>query len=41
MQTLTVQVANKDALKALHNLEEKNFIRIINDEALNSPHFTR
>lgn len=31
MQTLTVQLTNQNALKALHSLEEKHFIRIVKD----------
>ena len=37
MQILTVQVTNENALKALHTLEEKNFIRIVEDANLSSP----
>lgn len=36
MQTLTVQVTNQNALKALHILEEKKFIRIVDDSYLDS-----
>src|SRR5258706_420036 len=36
MQTLTVQVTNQNALKALHTLEEKHFIKIIDDSDLHS-----
>ena len=31
MQILTVQVTNQAALKALQNLEEKNYIRIVDE----------
>jgi hypothetical protein len=37
MQTLTVEITNNNALKALHSLEEKNFIRIVDDANLDSP----
>lgn len=37
MQTLTVQVTNQNALKALHSLEEKHFIKIVDDSNLHSP----
>jgi hypothetical protein len=37
MQTLTVEITNNNALKALHSLEEKKFIRIVDDANLDSP----
>jgi len=37
MQTLTVQVNNRNALKALLSLEEKHFIKIVDDTNLHSP----
>jgi len=37
MQTLTVQVTDQMALKTLHKLEEKNFIKIVEDSDLDSP----
>ena len=37
MQTLTVQITHKTGLKTLHTLEEKNFIRIVEDADLDSP----
>lgn len=37
MQTLTVQITNSNALKALHALEEKQFINILDEFAVNSP----
>jgi hypothetical protein len=37
MQTLTVQITNTNGLKALHHLEEKHFIRIVDDASLDSP----
>ena len=37
MQTLTVQITHQTALKTLHTLEEKNFIRIVEDANLDSP----
>ena len=39
MQTLTVQVNNQSALKALHTLEEKHFIKIVGDTDLHSAAF--
>jgi len=39
MQTLTAQITNNNALKTLHALEEKQFINILDDFALNSPSF--
>jgi hypothetical protein len=37
MQTLTVQITNNSALKALHALEEKNYIKIVNSPGFASP----
>jgi hypothetical protein len=37
MQTLTIQVTNQNALETLHILEEKHFIKIVDDSALHSP----
>ena len=37
MDTLTIQLTNEKALKALHTLQEKHFIRIVDDAALDSP----
>ncbi len=37
MQTLTVQITDEQALKALHTLEEKHFIRIIEKVKSGSP----
>jgi hypothetical protein len=37
MQTLTVQITDNKALKALHVLEEKHFIRIVEHAAFNTP----
>ena len=37
MQTLTLEVTNQAALKTLYNLEEKQFIRILEDTDLDSP----
>ncbi|HTR31729.1 MAG TPA: hypothetical protein VMH27_20795 [Puia sp.] len=37
MRTLTVQITNNSALKALHALEEKNYIKIVKSSALASP----
>ena len=36
MQTLTVEITNSDAMQALHDLENKHFIRIINKPGLNA-----
>jgi hypothetical protein len=36
MQTLTVQVNDQSALKALHSLEEKHLIKIVDDAEWNS-----
>jgi hypothetical protein len=37
MQTLTLEVTNQAALKTLYNLEEKQFIRILEDTDRDSP----
>jgi hypothetical protein len=37
VQTLTVEITNSSALKTLHSLEEKHFIRIVEDSNLDSP----
>jgi hypothetical protein len=37
MQTLTVQITNSSALKALHALEEKRYIKIVKSPGLASP----
>ena len=37
MQTLTVQITNNSALKALHALEEKQYIKIVKSPGLASP----
>lgn len=37
MQTLTVQITDDSALKTLYALEEKQFINILDEFALNSP----
>ena len=37
MQTLTVEIKNNNALKALHSLEEKKIIKIVRDSNLDSP----
>ena len=37
MQTVIVEISNKSALKALHGLEEKQLIRIIKEDDLDSP----
>ncbi len=36
MQTLTVQVTNQNALKALHSLEDKQYIKIVDDSTFDS-----
>jgi len=36
MQTLTLEIKNTSALKTLQNLEEKHFIRIVDDVYLDS-----
>jgi hypothetical protein len=38
MQTLTVQITNTSALKALHALEEKRYIKIVKSPGLASPY---
>src|ERR1700733_265179 len=37
MQTLTVQINNDSALKTLHNLEVKRFIKIVDEASFDSP----
>ncbi len=37
MQTLILEITHADALKALHALEEKQFIKIIDEKSLNTP----
>lgn len=37
MQTLTIQITSDSGLKALHALEEKHHIRIVDDANLDSP----
>lgn len=37
MQTFTVQITDENALKALHALEEKRFIRIVEQVKSDSP----
>lgn len=37
MQTLTVQITGNNALKALHALEEKRLIKIVDDNEFESP----
>lgn len=37
MQTLTVQITNANGLKALHTLEEKSYIKIVDDVEIDSP----
>jgi hypothetical protein len=37
MQTVTVQITDKNALKALHALEDKQFIRILENSHIDSP----
>jgi hypothetical protein len=37
MQTFTVQITNNNALKTLHSLEEKHFIRIVEETSFDSP----
>ncbi|HUX53475.1 MAG TPA: hypothetical protein VMV56_03600 [Williamwhitmania sp.] len=32
MQTVLIELKNSKALEELHNLEEKNFIRIVNED---------
>jgi len=36
MQTITIQLTGRNALKALKNLEEQHLIRILNEPDLNS-----
>ena len=37
MQTLTVEITNRGALKVLHSLKEKKFIRIVDETKIDSP----
>ena len=37
MQTLTIQITSDSGLKALHALEEKRYIKIVDDADLDSP----
>jgi hypothetical protein len=37
MQTLTIQITSDNGLKALHALEEKHHIKIVDDANLDSP----
>lgn len=37
MQTLTIQITNTSGLKAIHALEEKKAIRIVDDTEWDSP----
>jgi hypothetical protein len=37
MQTVTVQITDKNALKALHALEGKQYIRILENNHIDSP----
>ena len=37
MQTLTIQITNNSGLKALHALEEKRYIKIVEDNDFDSP----
>jgi len=37
MQTLTIQITSDNGLKALHALEEKHYIRIVDNAELDSP----
>ena len=37
MQTLTIQITNNNALKAIHTLKEKHFIKIVEDSSIDSP----
>ena len=37
MQTLIIQVTNRDALETLHTLEKKHFIKIVDDSDIDSP----
>jgi hypothetical protein len=37
MQTLTIQVTDNNGLKALHALEQKHFIRILENSGTDSP----
>ena len=37
MQTLTIQITDNNGLKAIHALEDKNFIRIVENNNFDSP----
>jgi hypothetical protein len=37
MQTLTIQITDNNGLKALHALEDKHFIRIVENSDFDSP----
>lgn len=37
MQTLTIQITNNSGLKALHALEQKKIIKIMDDSEMESP----
>ncbi len=37
VQTITVEITHNNAMNALHNLEAKHFIRIVEDNVLDSP----
>jgi len=37
MQTLTIQITDNNALKAIHALEDKHFIRIVEHNEFDSP----
>jgi hypothetical protein len=37
MQTVTVEISNKDGLKALENLADKHFIRIVSKTEMDTP----
>lgn len=37
MQTLTVEIIDQNGLKMLQSMEQKHFIRIVNEDSLNSP----
>jgi hypothetical protein len=37
MQTLTIEVNSDKGIKALHTLEEKRLIKIVNESILNTP----
>ncbi len=37
MQTVTLQITNKSAMKTLHELEDKNLVRIVKSPRFESP----